>query len=324
MRLSRFLASRLFLSALAATALAACGSAAGPAATGTPTPKPLGPALVQVENSPDARPLSGLQQADLVFEYLTEGGITRMTAVYFHPSGSQKIEPVRSARLITLRLQKAYQGVIFYSGASNHVQSLITGQGIPALREGSDGGIYFARDQSRSAPHNLTTTPDKLAQGLQAHAPRINYTLPAPGRPAASPAPGAANRVSFQQTPSHPVTYTYSPADNAYAYSTDTGPLLDTDTGQPIKPVNVILIQVAHHGMGYTEDVLGEQGIDFDLQGQGPGDLFTGGHHYSITWDLTNPAQPLVFKDSAGRVVQLPRGLTWVHLVDPGTVISVS
>lgn len=281
--------------------------------------------MVQVENSPDARPLSGLQQADLVFEYLTEGGITRMTAIYFHPSGSQKIEPVRSARLITLRLQKAYQGVIFYSGASNHVQGLIDQQAIPALREGSDGGVYFARDSSRVAPHNLTTTPDKLARGQQAHAPHVTYTLPASGQPSASPAAGGANRVSFQQTPSHRVLYTYSAADNAYAYtSADTGPLQDTDTGQPIKPVNVILIQVAHHGMGYTEDVLGEEGIDFDLQGTGPGDLFTGGHHYSITWDLSNPGMPLTFKDAAGKAIQLPRGLTWVHLVDPGTAVSVS
>jgi hypothetical protein len=62
-------------------------------------------------------PISGLRHADLVYEYLTEGGITRFTAIYFAPSGKDVIGPARSARLVTLRLQKAYGGVLFYSGA---------------------------------------------------------------------------------------------------------------------------------------------------------------------------------------------------------------
>src|SRR3981189_3409502 len=78
--------------------LAACGTSANPIATPTPTPSRPGPAMVQIENSILARPQAGLQQADLVYEYLAEGGITRMTVIYFKPSGSQRIEPVRSAR----------------------------------------------------------------------------------------------------------------------------------------------------------------------------------------------------------------------------------
>ncbi|MDQ6709228.1 MAG: DUF3048 domain-containing protein, partial [Candidatus Dormibacteraeota bacterium] len=135
--------------------LSACGTpAASPAATPTPTPTRPGPAMVQIENSPLARPLSGLQQANLVYEYLAEGGITRMTVIYFKPSGSQPLEPVRSARPVTLRLQHAYHGVIFFSGANTKVLVAIQQQSIPSLTEGSDGGAYFARDPSRRAPHN--------------------------------------------------------------------------------------------------------------------------------------------------------------------------
>src|SRR5438094_7477397 len=104
-------------------ALAGCGSS--PLATPTPTPSRPGPAMVQVENSILARPQAGLQQADLVYEYLAEGGITRMTAIYFKPSGNQRIEPVRSARPVTIRLWPAYHGVIFYSGAHIHVPQQI-------------------------------------------------------------------------------------------------------------------------------------------------------------------------------------------------------
>ena len=303
---------------------AACGNPEGPAVP-TPTPSRPGPAMVQIENSILARPQAGLQQADLVYEYLAEGGITRMTVIYFKPSGSQRIEPVRSARPVTIKLWHAYHGVVFFSGANQHVLDAIAQQQIPALAEGSDGGIYFARDPSRRAPHNLYTDGDHLTQGVKKYAPRITYQQPAAGTPSAStsPAPALANRIVFDQTDTHRVTYTFSPADGAYACGTETGPLMDQDTGQPIKPVNVVLIQVAHHNAGFT-DVLGAPAVDFDLQGVGPADVFTQGRHYSARWDLTNPDLPLKIEGADGKVMRLPAGLTWIHLVDPGTPINVS
>ena len=302
--------------------LAACGTSAGPT-TPTPTPGRPGPAMVQIENSILARPLAGLQQASVVYEYLAEGGITRMTAIYFSPSGTQRIEPVRSARPVTIRLWHAYHGVLFFSGANTKVLQVIQSQQIPALTEGSDGGAYFVRDSSRRAPHNLYTDGSRLAEGVSKHAPRVTYVLPSPGEPAASPAPTVANRVVFDQTSPHRVTYTYSAADSAYAYSTALGALTDQDTGQPIKPVNVILIQVAHHDAGFT-DVTGAPAVDFDLQGTGPADVFTRGHHYKATWDLSNPELPLKIVGADGKVMPLPSGLTWFHLVDPGTAITAS
>src|SRR5438105_14797940 len=140
---------------VALVVLAGCGSSG--LATPTPTPSRLGPAMVQIENSILARPQAGLQQADLVYEYLAEGGITRMTVIYFKPSGSQRIEPVRSARPVTIRLWHAYHGVVFFSGANQHVLDAIAQQQVPALSEGSDGGIYFSRDPSRRPPHNPHT-----------------------------------------------------------------------------------------------------------------------------------------------------------------------
>lgn len=279
--------------------------------------------MVQIENSILARPQAGLQQADLVYEYLAEGGITRMTVIYFKPSGNQRIEPVRSARPVTIRLWHAYHGVIFFSGANQKVLDMIAQQQIPALTEGSDGGAYFSRDPSRRAPHNLYTDGQRLRLGLSRHAPQVTYQLLKPGSPAASPAPAVANRIVFDQTNSHRVTYTYSPPDGAYVYGTETGPLMDTDTGQPIKPVNVILIQVGHHDAGFT-DVLGAPAIDFDLLGTGPADVFTQGHHYPAKWDLSDPELPLKFLGADGKLMPLPAGLTWIHLIDPGTPISVS
>src|SRR5256885_3312292 len=183
---------------VALVVLAGCGSSG--LATPTPTPSRPGPAMVQVENSVLARPQAGLQQADLVYEYLAEGGITRMTVIYFKPSGGQRIEPVRSARPVTIRLWHAYHGVIFFSGANQKVLDVIHQQQIPALTEGTDGGAYFARDPGRRAPHNPYTHGYRLSPGLSKHAPRITYQLPTPGAPSASPAAAAANPIVFYPT----------------------------------------------------------------------------------------------------------------------------
>ncbi|MGH7776138.1 MAG: DUF3048 domain-containing protein, partial [Candidatus Dormibacterales bacterium] len=291
----------------------------------SPSPRPpchRGPAMVQVENSPDARPLSGVQGADLVYEYLTEGGITRLTVIYFHPSGAARIEPVRSARLITLRLQSAYQGLVFYSGASDHVQGLIWNRHVPAIRDDYQHARFFGRDGARYAPHNLFTEGRWLARGQAASAPCTTYTLPPAGGP--DPKGGVpAARVSFAQTPSHLSAFQYRPALGVYTYSVaDTGVMTDADTGQPIHVKNLVVIQVAHHSAGYTEDVLGATGIDFDLAGSGPATVFTAGRRYAATWSLPDPTRPLQVLDAKGAAFPLPAGLTWISVDDPGTPLT--
>jgi hypothetical protein len=294
---------------LLATLLAAsCSSqTAGPNVPGAPPNHPA-PALVQVENDPMSHPQYGLQKADIVYEYLTEGSITRFTLVFMSPQGGERVEPVRSARLITLRIQKAYQGVLFYSGASDHVLGMINDQHVPSFNESSG---YFQRDSSRPAPHNLYTTLDQLKQGVQKSGQTVTYEAPKNGEPAGQG--DAVTKFSFQQTLSHHVSYTYGGQTYAYAY--EAGALTDAGSGGPVAITNVVLVRVAHHGAGYTEDVVGSEGIDFDFQGSGPADVYTRGKHFSATWDLNSGPLRLMGKD--GKPLTLPSGLTWIHLVDP-------
>jgi len=315
-------ARRALAVAVSLLAVAACANQSSKPAP-TPTPGRQAPALVQVENAPDSRPQSGLQKADVVYEYLTEGGISRFTAIYLKPSGGEKIGPVRSARLVALRLVKSYQGVLFYSGASNHVLGIIKDTDVPALDENSDGGKYMSRDSSRQAPHNLYTSGDQLKAGLDKLGANVTYQVPANGEPASKGDP--VQSLSFDQTFAHPVKYTYSAADKTYTYTTDTGAETDKANGnQPLKITNVVLLQVAHHAAGYSEDVRGEQGLDFDLRGTGPADVYTRGMHFTATWDLSTPERPLRLVGADGKDFALPAGLTWVNLVDPGTKPAAS
>ncbi len=283
----------------------------GPPAT--PTPGRLAPAMVQVENAPGSRPQWGLQQADVVYEYLTEGGISRFTVLYWNPSGGFRIEPVRSARLVTLRLLEAYGGVLFYSGASNVVQAKIEAGHLPAVGQSTDRGRHFSRDRSRPAPHNLLTTGDQLRRALEKLQVRVSYPVPAPTEPAGSGE--QVNKLSFPQTFIHTVSYTYSASDRAYFYADERGPLVDAGAGaKQVAVTNVVLLRVAHHGAGYTEDVLGAEGIDFDLASTGNADVYSRGKHFAARWDLSRGPLRLVGTDK--KLLPLPGGLTWVHLVD--------
>src|SRR5215471_15616771 len=308
----------LALAAVGVLLGAACSARLAPTPSPTPSARPA-PALVQVENAPGSRPQSGLQRADLVFEYLTEGGISRFTAVYWHPSGAVRIGPVRSARLVTLRLVSAYGGILFYSGASDHVQAQISSEQVPAIGESSAGGQYFARDRSRPAPHNLFTSADQLRMALEAQQVKVGYPLPAAGEP-----PGGGDKVvhlSFPQTTSHDVSYTYDPASRTYAYADENGPLVDAgEGGRQIAVTNVVLVRVAHHGAGYTEDVLGAEGIDYDLAGTGSADVYARGEHLSARWSLGQG--PLALAGVDGRPLPLPAGLTWIHLVEPDVQVQ--
>ena len=320
---------RAWLAVLIVLVVGACGSgnSKAPAAhfssvpTATPTPTRPAPALVQIENSADARPQSGIQKADLVYEYLTEGGITRFSVIYFNPSGGDHIEPVRSARLVTLRLLTSYHAVLFYSGASDTVLGKIYSGGFPNFDEKADGGKYYARDSSRQAPHNLYTTGDQLKAGVEKSGKRVTYQLPAPGEPSDQGDP--TKSFGFAQTYAHSVAYSYSDGDRTYTARSETGPVTDAaNGGQPVKITTVVLIRVPHHGMGYTEDVAGAEGIDFDLQGTGQADVYSRGQHFAATWDLTQPDQPLKLLGANGAPLTLPQGLTWIDLIDPGTAVG--
>lgn len=316
--------------ALGATLAGACGNGSQPAAhrqaspsapAATPTPSRAAPAIVQVENAPESRPHSGLQAADMVFEYLTEGGITRFSAVYTRPAGPQRIGPVRSARLVALRLAHSYGGVLLYSGASDVVLGRIWDQKIPNFDDRSDGGAYFSRDPGKQAPHNLYTSADQAARAVDKAGARVTYPPPAPAEPA-GPGDAAVNRVSFNQTYAHPVAHAYDATSRTYDYTTDTG--AETDGGRALRITTVVLLRVAHHGAGYTEDVNGQEGIDFDLQGTGPADVYTRGQHYAATWSLPDPNQPLRLLGPDGKDLPVPQGLTWYHLVDPDLAVATA
>ena len=141
-----------------------------PAPTQPPKPKIPelpGGVLSMVDNHPDARPQSGLDKADLVYEIIAEGGITRYMAMFYYEK-AEKIGPVRSSRYYYAQLARGMDLPYAHAGGSLEAISTIRQIGVKDLDEINNASKYFWRDNSRKMPHNLYTSTDLLIEGAVA------------------------------------------------------------------------------------------------------------------------------------------------------------
>jgi hypothetical protein len=305
-----------------ASAIPATATPAPPPPTPTPLP-PLGsPAIIQVENSPLGRPQSGLGAADLVYEYVAEGGIGRFSVFFFTPPpAGQQVGPVRSARTVTLRLAALYHGFIAYSGASQYIGGLLQRAALPSYNEDSARGNLF-RISARAPPHNLYTDGRHIADlaSLAKLAP-VGYQLWARASSALGglPVTSFTAPVSVSERP----RFTWVPKLNGFTRTEDTGLVLDPATGAPLILPTVIVQQVAVTTDPRVVDVDGHLGVDQAVVGTGTAQVFTAGREFAATW--TQPAAgPPSFTLSDGSAAPIAPGEVWISLVPTGQPATVS
>ncbi len=122
---------------------------------------------IMIDNYPDARPQSGLLMAKIVYEAPAEGGITRYFAIFDSEQNIEKVGPVRSARPYFIDWLKEYGGLYMHCGGSPEALIILKKGTVFDLNEMTNG-IYFWRDSSRVAPHNLYTNSEKWNKALMA------------------------------------------------------------------------------------------------------------------------------------------------------------
>ena len=115
---------------------------------------------VKIDNTPDARPQFGLEDADVVYEEVVEGGITRLAAM-FNGRAPDKVGPVRSVRKTDQSIVRPVGGVFAYSGGAPYAVASIATAPVVRIDETSAGDLMF-RDRSRRAPHNLYARVDGM------------------------------------------------------------------------------------------------------------------------------------------------------------------
>ena len=117
------------------------------------------PLAIMIDNSSDARPAVGLENATLVYETIAEGSITRILAIFDPADLPEKIGPVRSLRPYYLAWALESDAMPVHVGGSPEALSLV--KKFDNINE-FFAGKFFYRDKERSAPHNTFTSDTEL------------------------------------------------------------------------------------------------------------------------------------------------------------------
>jgi hypothetical protein len=324
---------------------AACGSEeAPPTATSTPSstpppppppppppvlwpltglesgPVPARPALaVKIENSFDARPQTGLNSADMVWEEVVEGGITRYVAV-FHSVVPPEIGPVRSVRPMDPAIAAPLRGLFAFSGGQRPYVDAVAAAGMQVLSHDAGAG-GFHRISARSAPHNVYADPAALlAQADPAHlappAPQLDFAAAgAPPTAVANGAPAAALRLTL--SPSSSPVWTWSPPDARWVRAERDTPAVEAD-GTPLRATNVVVLRVDVVPTA-AKDPAGNPVPETVLVGSGEALVATGGSTAPGRWTKNAVGDRLFLTGPDGNPARLAPGNTWVELVPNGT-----
>ena len=281
-------------------------------------PELPGALLVMVDNYIKARPQSGLDKADLVYEMMAEGGITRFMALFYRQSAT-KIGPVRSARYYFVQLAKGYDSPLAHAGGSQEALQMIFDIKMKDMDEIYNAGGYFWRDKTRSMPHNLYASTEQLLKGAKAK----GYKLVVP--PAFGIAPKEAEGTLQDKdilidysTKTYNYTVTWHYSGQMYERDINGKPHLMED-GTPIKADNV-LVMVAP-----TKDIIkkGELLSEINIIGKGEARYYVNGKMTKGTWAKSSVSGKMQFLDNKGDVVKLKPGKTWVQVIPKWESISI-
>ncbi len=281
-------------------------------------PVPTRPVLaVKVENTPDAYPLNGLDKADIVYEEVVEGGITRFISVY-HCGGALRVGPVRSVRTTDpkILLQFGAHPLLAFSGGAPKVVNIAREAGLIGLVEG-DPANAFSRDEApRAIPHNLFTNTQKLWAAAaksdeQATAPQAVFTYDD-----ATPKPSkkiAAATIVFSSL----ATAEWHWEGGQWVRYLDGSPMT-LENGDAIATDNVVIQQVETVESTEFSDVADYPSPEVSVTGSGKAWVLRDGKLIVGTWERASEGDLTVFRTRKGDEIALTPGTTFVELAPTG------
>jgi hypothetical protein len=277
------------------------------------------PALfAKIENAPQARPQSGLDRADVVYEAVAEGGITRFAAV-FQSTDPGRIGPMRSVRPQDPDLAAPLHGIAGFSGGVAPIVTDLATVAQDLSSDSSAGSAAYTREPGREAPHNLYADAGELWDAATAP-----YDEPPPalfaygdGSLGAQPATSA----DVVMSPSADVTWTYDAPAGVYRRSQDGTPFTVTGTGR-IGPANVLLMSVEITDAGYR-DVAGAAVPTSVVIGGGRAKLLRDGTVIAGTWSRPTRSSGTTLRTDDGEAMLLHPGRTWVELVPEDAQVTI-
>lgn len=267
---------------------------------------------IKIENTPEARPQSGLDSADVVYEEVVDGGITRFWGV-FNSAAPENVGPIRSVRAMDPGILAVLQGVAAFSGGTEDNVALVRAvPGVVTVDENNAADAFF-REPTRPAPHNLYGKTALLWQrGGQPVPPKPLFTYLPEGATFAGGESVASFHANYDQ--GYDATYVWDAAASGWKrFQRTNEPFMAAGTPEvQIAPTNVIVQFVPYAGAGEGE-----------LFGSGEAWVFSNGQLTRGTWAHIYPDAATTFNDAAGQPISLTPGRTWVELFPTGRTVDL-
>lgn len=279
------------------------------------------PLAIMLNNLKQALPQQGNSQADIIYEALAEGGITRMLGVYQSVEGVGEIGSIRSSRPYYLDLALGLDAVYLHAGGSDEAYADIKSWGVTSLdfvRTTAYSDIFWRDAQRRKVnglEHSVLTSGEAILKAFPNYSFRKDheegYTLPYTFAEDGTPAEGeSAQRITVPFSNYKTGVFTYDEDSKKYLVEEYGAPYVDGNDGQQVAVTNVIAIRT-------NCKVLDDKGrLRVDLYGHsGDGWFACGGKVIPITWEKEDLNSPLTYAKTDGTPLTFGQGTSYVNIL---------
>ncbi len=274
------------------------------------------PLAVTIDNADAARPQSGLDKANIVYEVLAEGGITRFLAIYAAQE-ADVVGPVRSARPYFITKAMEHSAIYVHAGESPDAARFIREERIDDINELVHYQPFW-RSSDRRPPHNLYASTEQLREeakniGYLEMINRDSFQFEADSNQILTGAD--IQRIDIRYNVNYSVRYQYNPETKRYIRFINDIPHIDAETGMQLQAKNIII----QHS---EKKVLDEEGrLAIDLLGRGDGLIIFNGKSEEITWKKETLTSKTYFYNKNGDRLAIQPGNVWIQITHPDTQV---
>ena len=280
------------------------------------------PIAVKISNSPPqwVRPQSGLNDADIVYEHITEGLITRFTAIFYDTTPAN-IGPIRSARLIDLEIPAMYDAALAFSGASVGVIQKLNRVDFRSRILYSYEPGYYRTGANKPYEHTLYGDAGLFWSALttngQNQPPTFSSYLTFSELPPAGGSPAAAATIDYRW---ELMEWRYDPQSGRYLRWSGGAPHFDANSNEQVNVANVVIVFANHvEDANICEQIAGgvcvALSVEAQIWGEGRVVILRDGQAYEGTWRRTNRSDMLTFYDANDDPIPLQIGNSWFQMV---------
>lgn len=285
------------------------------------------PYAVMINNNHSAWPQCGLQDAYLVYEIITEGGITRMMALY-KDKYPTKVGSVRSARHYFIDYVEENDAIYIHWGGSTEATSRINNSGINDIDGIALEGSVFFRDKTLKRDYEHTGFVDlekaktyAEGKGFTRDVKKdllLNYSAEEIDLSSVQGV-SAANSVTLKYSDYHTTSYEYDAENKVYKRSMSGKANVDLITGKQYTAKNIIVYQVKNYTLSNGNS--GKQ--ELENIGSGSGYYITGGYAVPIKWEKTSHSGQTVYKYESGEEITVNDGNTFIQICPMNSGITI-